>query len=120
MTLAYIYYIRRYICLDHEQRILMATHIQALSLAYCIELSPVVLSDDLSERVFLVACLLDMLSSAAVRLCLECDIVCDRLRESYKVLIRESGNLVHIERTLSCHSRNRLVFRNIIRDHLDI
>ena len=79
MAFAYVYYIRRDIRLNDEQRVLVSTHIQPLSLADRVELRAIVLSDDLSEWIFLVTGLLDVLSAATVCLCLELYIICYRL-----------------------------------------
>ena len=57
----------------------MATYIQSLSLTYSIELGSVVLSDDLSVRIFLISGLLYMLPATSVCLCLKLYIILDRL-----------------------------------------
>ena len=79
VAFAYIYYILLYIGLNDEKRLFMASDIQSLSLAYCIELSAVMLSDYLSERICLVSCLLYVLAAASVGLCLKSDLVAYRL-----------------------------------------
>ena len=79
MTLSYIDYVVRNICLDHKDGILVSTYIKALALSYGIELCTIVLSHYLSERIFLIAGLLYMLAAAPVCLGLESDIIFDRL-----------------------------------------
>ena len=120
MPLSYLYYIRRDICLNDEQRVLVSTHVQSLSLADRIELRSIVLSHNLSERIFLVTGLLDVLSAAAVCLCLELDVLRYRLRQSHEIRIGKACNLVYIERTLPFRSGNSLILRDIVRNHLDI
>ena len=79
--------VRRNVCLDDKDGILVTTYIEALSLTYRIELGTIVLSDYLSLRVLLVPCLLDVLSAAPVCLCLEPDVICDRLRKPVQLFI---------------------------------
>ena len=98
----------------------MAADVQAFSLAYRIELGAVMLSDDLSERIFLVSGLLDVFSAAAVCLCLELDVIRYLLRQSHEIRIGKACNLIHIERALPLCSRNSLILRDIVRNHLDI
>ena len=80
VTLTYIYYILRNVGFDDKDRVLVTSDVQSLALAYCVELCSVVLSDYLSERIFLVAGLLYVLLAASVGLRLEFDFVSDRFR----------------------------------------
>ena len=94
-----IYDIVRDVRLDYEYRILVAANVETLSLAYGIELRAVMLSHYLAVRIILVTGLLYMLSAASVRLGLESDVICHRLRQQHELLVRKSLHLVHIERT---------------------
>ena len=87
VTFTDIDYVLWNIGLDYKDRILMTSDIESLSLADGIELSSVMSADDLAIRVLLVTGLLDMLSSAAIGLCLEPDVIVHRLRQSEKVLV---------------------------------
>ena len=72
-----------YIVMDiriyHENRILVATYIQAFPLTDRVELGSVMLPDNLSVWIVLVSGLLDVLASAAIRLGLKLYIVSHRL-----------------------------------------
>ena len=120
MSLTDIYDILCNVSLDHEHRILMATDVQTLALTDRIELSTVVLAEDLAIWVLLVARLLDMLATAAIGLGLELDAVAHWLGQSQKLLVSQSGYLLSRERTNSRHSRHGLVLRHIISDHLHL
>ena len=109
MALAHIYDVRRNICLYHKQGVLMSSDIKALSLTNCIELRSVMLSDYLSERIFLVSGLLDVLPSASVCLCLETDIIGQRLRKAKELVIRQHCNLIHIKWAIPLYGWNSLI-----------
>ena len=87
VSLAYIDNILRNISLYHKDRILVTADIQTLALTDGRELSAVMLSYDLSERIFLLTGLLDVLSAAAVCLSLKLDVITHRLCELQKVII---------------------------------
>ena len=79
MSFTYVYYIGRNISFDYKYRILMTSDIESFSLTDSVELSTIMLTYNLSERILLVTGLLDMLSSAAICLCFKLDVVVYRL-----------------------------------------
>ena len=79
VAFSYIYYILRDVCFNHKDRVLVTADVESLALADGVELSTVVLSDYLSERILLVAGLLDVLLTASIGLCLELDFILDGL-----------------------------------------
>ena len=87
MAFPYIYYIALHISLYHEHWLFMSTDIKSLSLAYCVELRPIMPADDLSVRMCFIACLLDVFLSASIGLCPELDFISDRLRNLHQVIV---------------------------------
>ena len=79
MSLADVYDIVRNVRLYDKDRILVAADVQALSLSYRVELSTVVLSDDLSIWIILIPGLLDVFPAAPVCLGLELYVIFHRL-----------------------------------------
>ena len=78
MALADIYEITLYVCLYHENRILVSSDVQSFPLTYGVELGTVMFSHYLAERILLITGLLDMLLSATVSFSLELYIIMDR------------------------------------------
>ena len=99
MSFAYIYDVVRNISFDYKDGILMSAYVQSFALPYRIELCSVMLSYYLSERILLVADLLDMFASAPVCFCFKPDIITHRFRQTEEVIIRKAGNCIHGERT---------------------
>ena len=89
MSLTYINDVPLHICINYENGVLVSAYIKSLPLPYGIELGSVMTAYYLSERIFLVSCLLYMLSSTAVCLSLETYVISDWLRKLEKVIIRK-------------------------------
>ena len=89
MSFTYIYYIGRNIRFNYKYRILMASDIESFSLTDSVELSTIMLSYNLSERILLITGLLYVLATAAICLSFKLDVVVYRLRELEKLFIRE-------------------------------
>jgi hypothetical protein len=94
MAFTNVYQILLDICLYHEDRILVAADIQALTLTDSIELGSIVFADNLAERIFFIACLLYMLATAAIGLSLESYIIFHRLSKAIKLFICECSYLL--------------------------
>ena len=60
---------------DHKDGALVSSDVKAFPLADRVELRAVVPSDNLSERILLVSCLLDVLFPSPVGLSLELDVI---------------------------------------------
>ena len=76
----------------------MSSDVETFALPDRVELRPVVPSDNLSERILLVSCLLDVLFPRPVGLRLELDVILPyRFSQPHQLLIASPGDFFHIE-----------------------